>query len=586
MRNQSNTVWMLGALSLAAVLSGQTPSTATMTLADAQSLLDTGRLSEAESAARQYLETHSGSADGHYLLGYILFKENNPKPSLAEYAEAARYRSPGAVDLEVIGGDYFLLEDYVNADKWLTQSLEQDRKNALALYMLGRTKYNERHFEEAIQHFEECLKLDLGNAKAEENLGLSFERLGKTNEALTAYRAAIGANSQEASAYLNLGTLLVENNRASEAVLYLVQAVQLAPQDPQGHRELGKAYLLSNQLENAQTELEKAVALGPQSAPGHILLAQVYRKRGLTEKAALETGRYAALAGSHSAPDDPLAEARSLVESGNLTDAAKVVRRYLEVHKNSADGHYLLGYILFKQKNAKSSLTEYTEGAKYRTPSAYDLEAVAGDYVLLQDYADADKWFTKSVEWNPNNFQALYYLGRTKYNENRFDEAVSVFTQCLKLDPKSLKAEDNLGLSYEGLNRTADAVAAYRTAISWEAGATTKDSGPYIDLGSLLVNTDRAGEAVPYLLEALQISPDEMRAHRDLGKAYTHLGQLEKAQAELEKSAQLAPQNAPIHFMLAQVYRRRGLTDKAQAETERYTALVGSRSSDDKAQQE
>src|SRR6185437_12255336 len=130
------------------------------------------------------------------------------------------------------------------------------------------------------------------------------------------------------------------------------------------------------------------------------------------------------LTGGHSSPDDPLSEAQSLVKLARFSDAEQVVRRYLELHKTSADAHYLLGYVLFKEQKAKASLAEYTEGAKCRKPSADDLEAVACDYVLLQDYADADKWFTKSLEWNPGNLQTLYYLGRTKYNENRFDEAI------------------------------------------------------------------------------------------------------------------------------------------------------------------
>jgi len=209
---------------------------------------------------------------------------------------------------------------------------------------------------------------------------------------------------------------------------------------------------------------------------------------------------------------------------------------------------------------------------------------VAGDYVLLHDYGDADKWFTKSVEWNPGNFQTLYYLGRTKYNENRFEEAIEVFERCLKLDPKNVKAEDNLGLSYAGMGRTDEAMAAYKTAIAWDSAAQIRDSGPYIDLGTLLVDNARASEAVPYLLQGLQISPEEVRAHRELGKAYLHLNQLENAQRELEKSVELAPQHAPTHFVLAQVYRKRGLLDKARAETERYAALTGSHSSPDGSQ--
>jgi tetratricopeptide (TPR) repeat protein len=201
---------------------------------------------------------------------------------------------------------------------------------------------------------------------------------------------------------------------------------------------------------------------------------------------------------------------------------------------------------------------------------------------LLKDYPDADKWFTKAVQWNPNDALGWYYLGRTKYNENRFDEAVTAFQKCLQLDARNVKAEDNLGLSYEGLNRIDDAMTAYHTAIDWQADSTVKNAGPYLDLGSLMVDNDRPADALPYLLEAARLSAQDYRVHRQLGKTYAHLNQLEKARAEFEQAVQLAPGNAPIHFMLAQVYRRQGLMDKAKAETERYSKLAETNPSGDK----
>jgi tetratricopeptide (TPR) repeat protein len=568
-----------------ALLRGQTPEPA---LLEVQSLVDAGKLNDAESTVRRYLEAHQGSADAHYLLGYILFREGNPKLSLAEYTEGARYRAPGALDLEVIGCNYFLMEDYDAADQWLTKSVELAPNDTQAKYYLGRAKYNQKRFADAVPIFAECLKLDPGNAKAANYLGLSYEALGKTEEALGAYRTAIallhdagaiGASPGNSEPYLNLGALLVDNDRAGDAVPYLLQAAGKAPADWRIHRSLGKAYLQLNRLPEALAELRKAVALAPENAPLHFLLAQALRKSGMDDQARAETERYAALTGAHSSPDTPLAEARSLLELGKLDEAEHVIRGYLEIHKSAADGHYLLAYVLFKKQDPKASLAEYTEAARFRTPGAADLEAVAGDYVLLKDYPDADKWFTKAVAWNPQDSLGWYYLGRTKYNENRFEEAVRAFEQCLKLEPRNVKAEDNLGLSLEGLNQIEEAMAAYRTAIDWQKDAPAKNSGPLIDLGSLLVDNNRPQEALPYLSDAAHISPEDYRVHRQLGKAYAHLNQLEKARIELEKAVQLAPQNAPVHFMLSQVYRRQGLMDKAKLESERYTALAGTQSS-------
>lgn len=296
------------------------------------------------------------------------------------------------------------------------------------------------------------------------------------------------------------------------------------------------------------------------------------------------------------AESSALDESRSLADANHLTEAESKIRRYLDTHASSGDAHFLLGYILFRaiqakasqegradpkfeQQNAKASLAEYTLGAKFRDPSAFDLKIVALDCVLLHDYIDADKWLTQSVELDPNNFDAWYYLGRARYNQERFQDAVIAFQKCLALEPQSVKAEDNLGLSYAALNRRDEALTAYHKAIALQSESLIKDSGPFIDLGTLLLDENRAEEAVGYLSQGAAISPEDSRAHAGLGKAYSKLNNLPKAQDELEKAVQLAPDNGPLHYVLGQVYRKQGLLEKAQAEFDRSAQLNGNHSS-------
>jgi Flp pilus assembly protein TadD len=301
-----------------------------------------------------------------------------------------------------------------------------------------------------------------------------------------------------------------------------------------------------------------------------------------------------------------LAEARSLLQQGRANEADRAVRQFLAAHPESAEGHFLLGHVLFREiqadalaaaqlegprdfhsnstdgklipEKARESLAEFTVGAKYHDPSAADLKVVALDYVLLGDLMDADKWLTKVLEWTPDDADGWYLLGRTKYNENRFAEAVSAFAQCLKLDPRNVKAEDNLGLSYAGLGRSEEAMAAYQQAMAWQAEAPLKNPGPHIDLATLLLDQNRPGEAISYLLEAVEIAPRVSRAHELLGKAYAHLEQFPKAQMELEKAIELSPQNSNLHCMIAPVYRKQGLAEKAKAEFDRCAAMTGTHS--------
>jgi Flp pilus assembly protein TadD len=298
--------------------------------------------------------------------------------------------------------------------------------------------------------------------------------------------------------------------------------------------------------------------------------------------------------------DDSLLRARSLLQDGRVNEAELTVRDYLKDHAHSADAHFLLGYALFRkiqvdaganrsqalqdgvpssgdlksrEQNVRASLAEYTEGAKFHAPSAFDLKIVALNYVLLKDYPDADKWLTKSVQSDPKDSEVWYYLGRTKYNENRFEEAITSFQYFLKLEPKSVKGEDNLGLSYQGLGNTGDAIAAYGNAIAWQDGALNQDSGPFVDLGALLLDQNQPDEAVRYLVQAVAISPEESRGHEQLGKAYDRIDQLAKAQAELEQAVELSPQNPRLHYVLGQIYRKEGFSEKAKTEFDRSAEL-------------
>jgi Flp pilus assembly protein TadD len=304
---------------------------------------------------------------------------------------------------------------------------------------------------------------------------------------------------------------------------------------------------------------------------------------------------------SPSAPE--LSQANSLLESGKAADADRAVRSFLQSHPDSADAHFLLGLILFReiqlhgadvstlsypaeasdakfrQSKAKESLAEFTEGARHQIPSAFDLKIVSFDYILLGDYTDADKWLTRATHMDPADADTWYNLGRTKYSENRFDEAIQTFQHCLLLDPKNVKAENNLGLSYEGLGRKDDAIAAYKQAIAWDSHSPHKSQEPYLNLGSLLVDQDQAKDALPYLLQAETLAPEDAKVHERLGKAYAHLNQLPQAQSELEKAVALAPYVASLHFMLGQVYRREGLMQKAKAEMKRTDELNGTHSS-------
>jgi Flp pilus assembly protein TadD len=317
-------------------------------LAEAKTLFQQSKFAEADRAVRQYLENHPNSADAHFLLGHTLFREiqaeaildrqlalqaqgpmvgakaptpnsseislpkdreEKAKASLEEFTAGAKYRNPSAADLKIVAFDYIVLGDYPDADKWLTKMLEWAPNDADGWYNLGRAKYNENRFAEAISAFQQCLKFDPKNVKAEDNLGLSFAGMNRNEEAAAAYQQAIAWQEQSLAKnprpYIDLGSLLIDENRSKDAVTLLLQASEIDSRDSKTHELLGKAYARLEEFPRAQVELEKAIELSPQTPNLHCMLAPIYRKQGLAEKAKAEYDRCATLTGNRSTPQTP-----------------------------------------------------------------------------------------------------------------------------------------------------------------------------------------------------------------------------------------------------------------------------------------
>lgn len=264
-------------------------------------------------------------------------------------------------------------------------------------------------------------------------------------------------------------------------------------------------------------------------------------------------------------PADPLSQARSLLADGEFAQSEAALRTYLRTNPSSAEAHFLLGYLLFRDQNAKESLAEFTTGAKSRRPEADELKVVASDYVLLGDFGDADKWFSEVVAKKPDDAEAWYLLGRTKFNENDFKAALLDFEHALSLRPHYVEAENNVGLSWKELSNPDQAKAAFLSAIEWQGDAPV-DAQPWLNLGKLLADQGEFDKAISYLTKAAQLSPKNPTIHEELGTAYTSLHDFPKAQSELERATALAPEISGLHFKLGQIYRKEGMVDRAQQE--------------------
>ena len=67
-------------------------------------------------------------------------------------------------------------------------------------------------------------------------------------------------------------------------------------------------------------------------------------------------------------------------------------------------------------------------------------------------HAEAEEAFTKAIKYDGNNWEAYYYRGCTKFNLQRYKEAIADFEKSLELKPNNSDAYFAMGRIYFIMN--------------------------------------------------------------------------------------------------------------------------------------
>ena len=81
-----------------------------------------------------------------------------------------------------------------------------------------------------------------------------------------------------------------------------------------------------------------------------------------------------------------------------------------------------------------------------------------GEAYDRKDYGQALSDFTEALKLKPNDAQSLNNLAAIHYKEGNFDQAIALCTSALQNDPKSITAYDICGRSYLGKGDLKNAV--------------------------------------------------------------------------------------------------------------------------------
>jgi len=211
------------------------------------------------------------------------------------------------------------------------------------------------------------------------------------------------------------------------------------------------------------------------------------------------------------------------------------------------------------------------------------------------ELSQAEGIYQQILEADPNQPDALHYLGVLAHQMGNNDVAVELIGKALAIKPNYLEAHTNLGLALQKLGRLDEAVSSFHKALTIKPdyaeahnnlGTVLKDQAKlseavdsyhkalaikpdyaeaYSNLGLALQDMGNLDEAVECYHKALAIKPDYPEAHNNLGNALKEQGKMTDAVASYHKAIAIKPDYALAHSNLGAAFQEQGMHDDAVA---------------------
>ncbi|MBF0500885.1 MAG: tetratricopeptide repeat protein [Candidatus Riflebacteria bacterium] len=449
-----------------------------------RSLIDSGKIEEAETTARKQVAKRPGDAEAHFLLGKALLAKGKRNEARISFEKAR--------DLE---------PSYASYGKALAEIHDMDAEEAI----------KSDNPALAVEAWKQCLAMRYKPRQTEKNLAEAFRLLGeklvaenKQGEAETAFREAAELLPDNPLPRLNLANMMLSEDRLQEAHRELRELSKTHPNFEDGlvayarvQRRMGdvrgamdtlkhvlvlnsdnsEAKVLRIELENEvpvkQLEEEHSKTINPDEPDPELL-----RKLGELESVGDMAGQEVLLTNTlENAPGMMWAKLRLATVEERLDNASAslaLIRSYLEERPDDIRGRFVLAHAL-QQCGALDEAM--------RTLDALELEGKANLQVYDElgqiqakkgMFTEAKTSWKKALELDPEYAGAMFNFGQLAMEEGKLKDAETWFNKALAREPFNLKYRYFAGLNLKQAGKTTEAKAL------WEGGqALLNPQDPY-----------------------------------------------------------------------------------------------------------
>jgi tetratricopeptide (TPR) repeat protein len=150
---------------------------------------------------------------------------------------------------------------------------------------LGLLAAQQGRMADAVQYFQQALRLNPDYVVGLENLGNAYRQQRQWDQARTAFEQALALNPESPGANYGLAMVYAASDDNAHTYKYLQKALQYHPNYPEALNNLGVLYVRTDRRDEAISALQKCISMAPAFDQCYLNLARIYTLEGNRSKA-------------------------------------------------------------------------------------------------------------------------------------------------------------------------------------------------------------------------------------------------------------------------------------------------------------
>ena len=354
------------------------------------------------------------------------------------------------------------------------------------------------NWEGLIKYYQKKLETTPNEPELLGLLAAAYIENQQQEEGIATYQKAVALAPTDANLRLNLIAAFRDAERFADAAAAYESLSEQAPDDFGIYRELGELYLHLKEEAKARATYQRMIDRDPENAGTHLILAEIYASNGW------------------------------------IADAAGAYQKVISLAPSNLNYIEYFGEFYFRQSNREKAIETWNmmvAGEK----------GIAENYDRLAQLLDTKAFKTealtasrKAVVLMPDAYRYREALAKRLMQNKQYDEALTAYTEAIRLAPNEFFAEqmdDQRIEIYRRQGTLADQIEAVEVALE-KSGISAADR--FVNqkkLAKMYLKLKNTPYALEVLLKARALRPDDVPVNRWLAEIYVKQGRRDAAKA-------------------------------------------------------